>query len=54
VTMLASINMRIDATVNWIAANARSFSYVLPDTLELMLYLGLVAYFAQHFAQQPR
>jgi hypothetical protein len=52
--MLANINMRIDATVNWIAANARSFSYVLPDTLELMLYLSLAAYFAQHLAQQPR
>ena len=38
--------------VEWVATNARSFSYLLPDTLELALYLGLLAYFAVQFAQQ--
>jgi hypothetical protein len=38
--------------VNWIAANARSFSYLLPDALELALYLSLAAYFAVQLAQQ--
>jgi hypothetical protein len=38
--------------VNWVAANARSFSYLLPDTLELALYLSLAIYFALQIAQQ--
>ncbi len=42
----------IDGFVSWMAANARSFSYLLPDALELMLYLGLAAYFTSQFAQQ--
>jgi hypothetical protein len=42
----------INSLVDWIAANARSFSYLLPDTLELALYLSLAAYFAVQIAQQ--
>jgi hypothetical protein len=42
----------IDSLVGWIAANARSFSYLLSDTLELALYLSLAAYFAVQIAQQ--
>ena len=42
----------VDRKVNWIAANARSFSYLLPDTLELTLYLALAAYFTLQLAQQ--
>ena len=42
----------IDSLVDWIAVNARSFSYLLPDTLELALYLSLAAYFAVQIAQQ--
>ena len=42
----------VDRLVNWIATNARSFSFVLPDTLELALYLGLAAYFASQILQQ--
>ncbi len=41
-----------DGIVNWLGANARSFSYLLPDALELVLYLGLAAYFAAQLAQQ--
>jgi hypothetical protein len=42
----------VDATVNWIADNARSFSYLLPDGVELALYLSLAGYFALQMAQQ--
>jgi hypothetical protein len=49
---MSSVRTAIDNMVNWIAANARSFSYLLPDTLELVLYLGLAAYFAAQLAQQ--
>jgi len=42
----------VDRFVNWVASNARSFSYLLPDALELTLYLALAAYFAFQIAQQ--
>jgi len=42
----------LDRVVNWLAANARSFSYLLPDVLELALYLGLAAYYAAQIASQ--
>jgi hypothetical protein len=38
--------------MNWIAANARSFSYLLPDSIELVLYLSLAAYYAVQLQQQ--
>jgi hypothetical protein len=41
----------LDGIVNWVAANARSFSYLLPDSLELVLYLSLAAYFAAQLHQ---
>ena len=42
----------IDGAMNWIATNARSFSYLLPDMLELALYLTLAAYMSLQLAQQ--
>jgi hypothetical protein len=42
----------IDGAMNWIATNVRSFSYLLPDTLELALYLTLAAYLSIQLAQQ--
>jgi len=42
----------VDKMVNWMTANARSFSYMLPDTLELALYLCLAAYFVLQLQQQ--
>jgi len=42
---MPSVRSIIDRIVSWMATNAR-FSYLLPDTLELALYLGLVAYYA--------
>ena len=42
----------VDRLVNWTANNARSFSFALPDALELALYIGLAAYFAAQILQQ--
>jgi hypothetical protein len=42
---MSAVRSIVDGIVNWIAANARSFSYLLPDSLELALYLSLAAYF---------
>jgi hypothetical protein len=49
---MSSVRSIADGIVNWIAANARWFSYLLPDTLELVLYLSLAAYFAVQVQQQ--
>ena len=42
----------VDALVKWVAVNARSFSYLLPDTLELALYLSIAVYFAVQIGHQ--
>ena len=47
-----SLRLIVDKLANWLAANTKSFSYLLPDTLELLLNLLLVAYFAVQLAQQ--
>jgi hypothetical protein len=52
VRITSSLQSIVDGMVNWVAANARSFSYLLPDTLELALYLSLAIYFALQIAQQ--
>jgi hypothetical protein len=49
---MSGVRSVIDGIVNWLAANARSFSYLLPDSLELTLYLVLAAYLATQLAQQ--
>jgi hypothetical protein len=49
---MSSVRSIIDGLVNWLTANARSFSYLLPDTFEIALYLCLAAYYAAQFAQQ--
>ena len=43
---MSSVRSLVEGIVNWIAVNARSFSYLLPDTVELALYVCLAAYFA--------
>jgi hypothetical protein len=48
---MPSVRSIVDRTVGWITANAR-FSYLLPDTLELALYLGLAAYYALQLHQE--
>lgn len=52
VTDLLALRSIVDGFMNWMATNARSFGYLLPDTLEIALYLCLVAYFTAQFAQQ--
>jgi len=47
---VSSIRSLVDSAVGWIALNARSFSYLLPDTLEIALYFGLAVYFAFQLA----
>jgi len=49
---MSNVRSIIDRVVNWLAVNTRSFGYLLPDTLELVLYLGLAAYFTVQLAQQ--
>ena len=49
---MRKISLIFDRFVNWTAANARSFSYLLPDALELALYLSLAAYFAIRLGEQ--
>jgi hypothetical protein len=49
---MLSVRSLADRIMSWIAANARSFSYLLPDTLELALYLCLAAYYAMQLTQQ--
>jgi len=47
-----NLKLKADRFVNWTAANARSFSYLLPDALEVVLDLGLAVYFALQIVQQ--
>jgi len=42
----------LDGVVKWVAFNARSFSYMLPDSMELALYVLLAAYFMLRIATQ--
>lgn len=49
---MSSVRSLADRIASWIAANARSFSYLLPDTVELALYLSLAAYYAIQLQQQ--
>jgi hypothetical protein len=41
-----SVRSVVDRLVNWASANTKSFGYLLPDSLELALYLGLALYYA--------
>jgi hypothetical protein len=49
---MSALKSVLNSGVDWIATNARSFSYLLPDALELALYLSLAAYFTGQVAQQ--
>jgi len=42
----------LDKIVDWLVENVRPFSYLLPDSLELALYLCLIIYFATQIGQQ--
>jgi len=47
-----SFGSLLDRFVYWTANNARSFSFALPDAIELALYVGLASYFAAQILQQ--
>jgi len=49
---MASLGAVADGVVNWLAAKARSFSYMLPDSVELLLYLSIALYFALQLQQK--
>ena len=51
---MRKVGLIFDRFVNWTAANARSFSYLLPDSLELALYLSFAVYFAIQVGEQAR
>jgi len=51
---MGKFRLIFDRLVNWTAANIRSFSYLLPDSLELMLYLSLAVYFAIQVGEQSK
>ena len=48
---MSNVTSLVDGIVNWTAANARWFSYLLPDAAEVMLYLAIAAYFAAQLSQ---
>ncbi|MGA8905247.1 MAG: hypothetical protein WB661_09600 [Candidatus Bathyarchaeia archaeon] len=49
--MSRTILMIRDA-LNWVAAKGVSLGYLLPDQLELVLYVGLAVYFGILILQQ--
>ena len=49
---MLNIHYTLDKVVDWLVENVRPFSYLLPDSLELALYLGLIIYFATQLGQQ--
>jgi hypothetical protein len=49
---MSSLRSLVDGIADWTAANVRAFSYLLPDTVELALYLCLAVYFAIQLQQQ--
>jgi hypothetical protein len=49
---MSSVKLFADRIVSWTAANMRSFSYLLPDSVELLLYLAVAGYFIMQLQQQ--
>jgi hypothetical protein len=49
---MLSIRYTLDKVVDWLVENVRSFSYLLPDSIELALYVCLIIYFATQLGQQ--
>jgi len=49
---MSAVKSALDGIVRWVAANARVFSYLLPDALEIALYVGLAAYFMVDVVRQ--
>jgi hypothetical protein len=48
---LPVIDSFVGKAMMWIADNARSFSYLLADSLELALYIAMILYFTVTISQ---
>jgi hypothetical protein len=48
---LSIVNSLFCKAMMWITDNARSFSYLLPDSLELALYIAIMLYFTVTVSQ---
>ena len=48
---MLNIHHTLEKVVDWLVENVRPFSYLLPDSLELALYLCFI-YFATQIGQQ--
>lgn len=51
-SQMPNLHHTLDTAFDWLIENVRPYSYLLPDTLELALYLCLIAYFAIQLGQQ--
>jgi hypothetical protein len=49
---MANLSGVLQEFVSWLTVNVRPFSYLLPDSIELVLCLGLLAYSALQLQQQ--
>jgi hypothetical protein len=48
---MSAIHTIVRRVMPWMAQNARAFSYMLPDSMELALYITIAAYFAMEIKQ---
>jgi len=48
---MPTIASLISKAMNWMAANARTFSYALPDSVEFLLYVAIGLYLAMEISQ---
>jgi hypothetical protein len=49
---MSRIKPMVDSSIRWLAANVRSFGYLLPDSLEVAVYVLVAVYSAFQIAQQ--
>lgn len=49
---MPSIHARVGDMMNWLATSARTFGYMLPDSLELILYVSVAIYFGLEISQK--
>ena len=42
----------VDSAVGWLSAHVSSFGYLLPDSMEMALYIVLAVYIVFQMAQQ--
>lgn len=49
---MSRIKLYVDSVVGWLAAHVSSFGYLLPDSMEMALYVVVVVYVVFQIAQQ--